>query len=38
MQGELKDKMKSSLTKIKSFKPKASRKESPELYIIAKKK
>ena len=38
MQGDLKDKMKSSLSKIKSFKPKASRKESPELYIIAKKK
>ncbi len=36
-QGELIEQMKRNLNKIKYFKPKASRKESPETYLIAKK-
>ena len=36
-QGELIDKMKKDLCDIKYFKPRASRKESPETYLIAKK-
>ena len=37
-QGELLKKMKNSLDSIKYFKPNASRDESPETYLIAKKK
>ena len=36
-QGDLIEKMKSELRDIKYFKPKASRKQSPETYLIAKK-
>ncbi len=36
-QGELIEKMKDQLKDIKYFKPKASRKQSPETYLIAKK-
>ena len=36
-QGELIEKMKIELRDIKYFKPKASRKQSPETYLIAKK-
>ncbi len=36
-QGELIDSMNKDLTGIKYFKPKSSRKESPETYLIAKK-
>ena len=36
-QGELIDKMRKDLCDIKYFKPRASRKESPETYLIAKK-
>jgi len=38
MQGNLMKSMKDSLKNIKNFKPKASRKESPEMYLIAQKK
>ena len=38
MQGDLMNDMKVSLKNIKNFKPKASRKESPEMYLIAQKK
>ena len=38
MQGDLMNTMKESLKNIKNFKPKASRKESPEMYLIAQKK
>ena len=38
MQGDLMNSMKGSLKNIKNFKPKASRKESPEMYLIAQKK
>ena len=38
MQGNLMNRMKESLKNIKNFKPKASRKESPEMYLIAQKK
>ena len=38
MQGSLMSSMKESLKNIKNFKPKASRKESPEMYLIAQKK
>ena len=38
MQGDLMNNMKESLKNIKNFKPKASRKESPEMYLIAQKK
>jgi len=38
MQGDLMKSMKDSLKNIKNFKPKASRKESPEMYLIAQKK
>ena len=38
MQGDLMNSMKKSLKNIKNFKPKASRKESPEMYLIAQKK
>ena len=38
MQGDLMNSMKGSLKNIKNFKPKASRKESPEIYLIAQKK
>ena len=38
MQGDLMNSMKESLKNIKNFKPKASRKESPEIYLIAQKK
>ena len=38
MQGDLMNTMKESLKNIKNFKPKASRKESPEIYLIAQKK
>ena len=38
MQGDLMKNMKESLKNIKNFKPKASRKESPEMYLIAQKK
>ena len=38
MQGDLMSSMKESLKNIKNFKPKASRKESPEMYLIAQKK
>ena len=38
MQGDLMNCMKKSLKNIKNFKPKASRKESPEMYLIAQKK
>jgi len=38
MQGDLMNSMKESLKNIKNFKPKASRKESPEMYLIAQKK
>ena len=37
-QGDLIDKMKKDLCDIKYFKPRASRKQSPESYLIAKKK
>ena len=36
-QGDLIEKMKIELRDIKYFKPKASRKQSPETYLIAKK-
>ena len=36
-QGDLIDKMKKDLSDIKYFKPRASRKKSPETYLIAKK-
>ena len=36
-QGELIEKMKDQLKDIKYFKPKASIKQSPETYLIAKK-
>ncbi len=38
MYGDLMNNMKESLKNIKNFKPKASRKESPEMYLIAQKK
>ncbi len=38
MYGDLMNNMKGSLKNIKNFKPKASRKESPEMYLIAQKK
>ena len=38
MQGDLMSGMKESLKNIKNFKPRASRKESPEMYLIAQKK
>ena len=38
MHGELMKSMKESLKNIKNFKPKASRRESPEMYLIAQKK
>ena len=38
MHGDLMNSMKKSLKNIKNFKPKASRKESPEMYLIAQKK
>ena len=38
MNGELIKNMRKSLKNIKNFKPKASRKESPEMYLIAQKK
>ena len=38
MQGDLMSSMKESLKNIKNFKPKASRKESREMYVIAQKK
>ena len=38
MYGDLMNSMKESLKNIKNFKPKASRKESPEMYLIAQKK
>ncbi len=38
MHGDLMNNMKGSLKNIKNFKPKASRKESPEMYLIAQKK
>ncbi len=38
MQGDLMKSMKDSLKNIKNFKPKASRKESPEMYLIGQKK
>ena len=38
MQGDLMNSMKESLKNIKNFKPKASRKESPEMYLVAQKK
>ena len=38
MHGDLMNSMKESLKNIKNFKPKASRKESPEMYLIAQKK
>ena len=38
MQGDLMNSIKGSLKNIKNFKPKASRKESPEMYLIAQKK
>mgnify|MGYP001376652405 FL=1 len=38
MQGDLMRSMKESLKNIKNFKPRASRKESPEMYLIAQKK
>ena len=37
-QGDLIKKMKKSLSSIKYFKPKASRSESPETYLVAQKK
>ena len=37
MQGEVKDKMRASLTKIKSSFQSLKLKESPELYIIEQK-
>ena len=37
-QGDLIKKMKKTLSSIKYFKPKASRSESPETYLVAKKK
>ena len=36
-QGELIDSMRNELNNIKYFKPKASRKESAETYLVAKK-
>ena len=36
-QGDLIKKMKKTLSSIKYFKPKASRSESPETYLVAKK-
>ena len=36
-QGDLINKMKKDLSDIKYFKPRASRKQSPETYLIAKK-
>ena len=38
MQGDLMSSMKESLKNIKNFKPRASRKESPEMYLIGQKK
>ena len=38
MHGDLMTDLKESLKNIKNFKPKASRKESPEMYLIAQKK
>ena len=38
MQGDLMSSMKESFKNIKNFKPKASRKESPEMYLISQKK
>ena len=38
MYGDLMISLKESLKNIKNFKPKASRKESPEMYLIAQKK
>ena len=38
MYGDLMISLKESLENIKNFKPKASRKESPEMYLIAQKK
>tara|TARA_B100000035_G_scaffold220860_1_gene189651 strand:- start:1422 stop:2051 length:630 start_codon:yes stop_codon:yes gene_type:complete len=38
MQGDLMRSMKESFKNIKNFKPKASRKESPEMYLISQKK
>ena len=37
MYGDLMISLKESLKNIKNFKPKASRKESPEMYLIAQK-
>ena len=37
-QGDLVQKMRETLSLIKYFKPKASRSESPETYLIIKKK
>ena len=37
-QGDLIKKMKKTLSSIKYFKPKASRSESPETYLVAQKK
>ena len=38
MYGDLMIRLKESLKNIKNFKPKASRKESPEMYLVAQKK
>ena len=38
MHGDLMNSLKQSFKNIKNFKPKASRKESPEMYLIAQKK
>ena len=38
MYGDLMISLKESLKNIKNFKPRASRKESPEMYLIAQKK
>ena len=38
MHGDLMNSLKESFKNIKNFKPKASRKESPEMYLIAQKK
>ena len=38
MHGDLMTGLKESLKNIKNFKPKASRKESPEMYLVAQKK
>ena len=38
LHGDLMNSLKQSFKNIKNFKPKASRKESPEMYLIAQKK